>query len=40
MIKIKCVNLVNDAKKDGKEIDRVSGAFQSLQLKAWVKRQL
>ena len=26
--------------KDGKEIDRVSGAFQSLQLKAWVKRQL
>lgn len=26
--------------KDGKEIDRVSGAFQSLQLKAWVKRHL
>ncbi|HQR73947.1 MAG TPA: thioredoxin TrxC [Sulfurovum sp.] len=26
--------------KAGKEVDRVSGAFQSLQLKAWVKRQL
>ena len=26
--------------KNGKEIDRVSGAFQSLQLRAWVKRQL
>jgi len=26
--------------KDGKETDRVSGALQSLQLRAWVKRQL
>lgn len=26
--------------KNGKEIDRVSGAFQSLQLRAWVKRHL
>ena len=26
--------------KAGKEVDRVSGALQSLQLKAWVKRQL
>lgn len=25
--------------KGGKQIDRVSGAFQTLQLKAWVKRQ-
>lgn len=26
--------------KEGKEIDRVSGAFQALQLKAWVKRHI
>ena len=26
--------------KNGKEVDRVSGALQSLQLRAWVKRQL